>query len=64
MQLFWDKQCETHETTEQPVKMVGTMMKQWLEDLLRDPEIRLRAKNNSKDDFMKYFEVKLKCRQI
>ena len=40
------------------------IMKQWLEDLLRDPEIRLRAKNNSKDDFMKYFADKLRNKML
>ena len=40
------------------------IMKQWLEDLLRDPEIRLRAKNNSKDDFMKYFAEKLRNKML
>ena len=40
------------------------IMKQWLEDLLMDPEIRLRAKNNSKDDFMKYFADKLRNKML
>ena len=40
------------------------IMKQWLEDLLMDPEIRLRAKNNSKDDFMKYFAEKLRNKML
>ena len=33
------------------------IIKKWLEDLLKDSAIRLRAKQNSKDDFMKYFEI-------
>ena len=33
----------------------------WLEDLLKDPELRLIAENNkSKDDFMRQFEARLK----
>ena len=33
----------------------------WLEDLLKDPELRLIAENNkSNDDFMRQFEARLK----
>ena len=40
------------------------LIKQWLKDLLMDPEIRLTVKNNSKDDFMKYFEGKFRDRML
>ena len=40
------------------------IIKKWLEDLLKDPTIRLKAKQNSKDDFMKYFEDELKKKML